>query len=285
MPSVLALITEPLAYDFMQRALLMSVLIATACSIFSCFLTLKGWSLMGDAVSHAVLPGLALAYVAGIPLAIGAFLSGLFCSVSIGFIKEHSRVKEDAVMGIIFSGMFALGLVMLTKIETDVHLLHVLFGNVLGIRVSELIEAGGIAVVCSVIMLLKRKDFMLYSFDSAHARVIGLPVRVLHYSLLILLALIVVSSLKAAGIILVIAMLIAPGAIGFLLSDSFDRMLVIALFASNLSCLVGTIISFHADVATAPLIVVIQALLFLLALLFGGGKSERSANKIVIGGH
>lgn len=275
MDSLVAYITEPLAFDFMQRALLMSVLIATVCSIFSCFLILKGWSLMGDAVSHAVLPGLAVAVVIGIPLAIGALIAGLFCAVATGFIKENSRVKEDAVMGIVFSGMFALGLVLLTKIETDVHLLHVLFGSVLGITNAELIEAGSIAVFCSAIMLLKRRDLMLYCFDPAHASVIGLPVKILHFGLLILLALTIVSALKAAGIILVIAMLIAPGAIGFILARSFDRILMIALSVSIFSCILGTIVSFHMDAATAPLIVVIQAGFFVLALLIGKNRATR----------
>ena len=273
MDSLIAYVTEPLAYDFMQRALLMSVLIATVCSIFSCFLILKGWSLMGDAVSHAVLPGLAVAVVIGIPLAIGALVAGLFCAVATGFIKENSLVKEDAVMGIVFSGMFAVGLVLLTKIETDVHLLHVLFGSVLGISNAELIEAGSIAIVCSTIMLLKRRDLMLYCFDPAHANVIGLPVKFLHFGLLILLALTIVSALKAAGIILVIAMLIAPGAIGFILARSFDRILMIALSVSIFSCILGTIVSFHMDAATAPLIVVIQAGFFVLALLLGKSRA------------
>lgn len=269
MDSLLSFVTEPLAYGFMQRALLMSVLIAVVCSIFSCFLILKGWSLMGDAVSHAVLPGLAVAVVIGIPLALGALIAGLFCAVATGYIKENSRVKEDAVMGIMFSGMFALGLVLLTKIETDVHLLHVLFGSVLGITNADLIEAGSIAILCSAVMLIKRKDLMLYCFDPAHASVIGLPVRLLHFGLLILLALTIVSALKAAGIVLVIAMLIAPGAIGFILVRSFDRMLMIALSVSVFSCIIGTIVSFHLDAATAPLIVVIQACFFVLAMIFG----------------
>lgn len=273
MDSILHFITEPLAHEFMQRALIMSVMIATVCSIFSCFLVLKGWSLMGDAVSHAILPGLAIAFILGIPLAIGAFCAGLLCALTTGYLKENSRVKEDAVMGIVFSGMFALGLVLLTKIETDVHLLHVLFGNVLGISRSDLIEAGSIAAICSVIMIIKRKDLMLFCFDPAHASVIGLPVKILHFGLLTLLSLTIVASLKAAGIILVIAMLIAPGAIGFLLTRSFDKMLMIALTASIFSCVAGTIISFHIDAATAPLIVVIQAGLFILAFIKGKDSS------------
>ncbi len=264
---IFTFISEPLSHEFMQRALLMSLLIGGVCSIFSCFLILKGWSLMGDAVSHAILPGLALAYIAGIPLAIGAFTAGIFCALSTGFLKNNSRIKEDAAMGIVFSGMFALGLVMLTKIKTDIHLLHILFGNVLGITQNDLIQAGSIAGVCMITMLLKRKDFMLYCFDPIHAAVIGLPVKILRFSLLVLLALTIISALKAAGIILVIAMLIAPGAIGFLLSRTFNHMLILALCASIISCISGTILSFHLDVATAPLIVVIQASLFLCALL------------------
>ncbi|MAI60836.1 MAG: iron ABC transporter permease [Micavibrio sp.] len=273
MDSVFSYIIEPLTYEFMQRALLMSILIACVCSIFSCFLVLKGWSLMGDAVSHAVLPGLAMAVLLGVPIALGAFIAGLFCALATGYLKENSRVKEDAVMGIVFSGMFAIGLVMLTKIETDIHLLHILFGNVLGISRTDLIEAGSIAVICSVVMLVKRKDLMLYCFDPAHAKVIGLPVRILHFGLLILLSLTIVSALKAAGIILVIAMLIAPGSIGYVLTRSFDKMLIIALIASVISCIVGTILSFHIDAATAPLIVVIQACLFLMALAFNKSRN------------
>ncbi len=267
MDSLLTFFTEPLAHGFMQRALLIALAIGIVCSVFSCFLVLKGWSLMGDAISHAVLPGIAIAFVIGLPLIVGAFIAGLFCAIATGYLKENSRVKEDAVMGIMFSGMFALGLVMLTKIETDVHLLHVLFGNVLGLTTRDLIETCSIAFICSAIMLAKRRDLMLYCFDPAHASVIGLPVRVLHFGLLALLALTIVSALKAAGIILVIAMLIAPGAIGYLLSKSFDKMLLIAIASSVFSCLMGTILSYHMDAATAPLIVVIEASIFLVAFI------------------
>lgn len=222
---------------------------------------------MGDAVSHAILPGLAIAYMTGIPLAIGAFIGGLFCAVATGHIKNSCRVKEDAVMGIIFSGMFAFGLVLITRIESDIHLMHVLFGNVLGISHSDMVEAGTIAILCSLIMLIKRKDFMLYCFDAGQANAIGLPVKLLNYSLLILLSLTIVSSLKAAGIILVIAMLIAPGATAFLITKSFDHMLIIALCVSLISCITGVFFSYHADVSTAPLIVLIQSLMFLCALI------------------
>lgn len=260
---------EPLSYDFMQRALLMSVMIGVVCAMFSCFLILKGWSLMGDAVSHAVLPGLALAYLAGLPLTVGAFVAGLLCAAATGFLRNHSRVKEDAVMGIVFSGMFALGLVLLTRIETDVHLMHVLFGNVLGISQNDMIEAVVISALAFLAMMIWRRDIMLYCFDPSHARAIGLNVRFIHFGLLILLALTIVAALKAAGVILVIAMLIAPGATAFMVTRSFDRMMAVAVLVSVVSCIAGTVASYHLDTATAPLIVVIQAGLFILALIRG----------------
>lgn len=274
MDMLYALLIEPLSYDFMQRALLMSVMIGVVCAMFSCFLILKGWSLMGDAVSHAVLPGLALAYLAGLPLAVGAFLAGLLCAGATGFLRNHSRVKEDAVMGIVFSGMFALGLVLLTRIETDVHLLHVLFGNVLGISQRDMIEATVISAFAFLAMMIWRRDILLYCFDPTHARAIGMNVRFIHFGLLILLALTIVAALKAAGVILVIAMLIAPGATAFMMTKSFDRMMLIAVFVSVFSCITGTVASYHLDTATAPLIVVIQAGLFILALIRGNRTSS-----------
>ena len=267
METLLSLVTEPLAHGFMQRALLMSVLVAVVCSVFSCFLVLKGWSLMGDAVSHAILPGLAFAYLLAIPLAIGAFFSGLFCALAVGFLRQNSRVKEDAVMGIVFSGMFAFGLVVFTKIETDLHLLHILFGNVLGITQRDMVEATVIALFCTLVMLAKRRDLALHCFDPVYASVVGLPVRLLHFGFLVLLALTIVAALKAVGIILVVAMLIAPGAIGLLLARTFDGMLMVAVGASLFSCIAGVLLSYHFDTATAPLIVVIEALLFAIPVL------------------
>jgi len=261
-------IVTPLSYPFMQRALIVSVIVAAVCAVLSCYLVLKGWSLMGDAISHAVLPGLVLAYVLGLPLAIGAFAAGLSCAMLTGYLKENSRVKEDTVMGIVFSGMFGLGLVIFTKVETELHLLHILFGNVLGVTVRDLIEAAVIAGGTLLVVLIKRRDLLLYCFDPNHARSIGLPVAWLHYGLLILLSLTIVASLKAVGIILVIAMLIAPGATAYLLTDSFERMLVIATAVAVSSAALGTIVSFHIDGATGACIVLIQALFFALAFLF-----------------
>jgi len=264
---------EPLSYDFMQRALLVAVLVGAVSAVLSCFLVLKGWSLMGDAISHAVLPGIVIAYVIGLPIAIGAFAAGLFAAIGTGYLKDNSRIKEDTAMGIVFTGMFAIGLVLFSRIETDQHLSHILFGDMLGVTWGDLIETGVIAVVTLAIILTKRRDFLLYAFDPQHARAIGLPVQVLHYGLLAMLSITIVASLKAVGIILVVAMLIAPGAIGFLLAKRFEAMLAIAATVAIGSGVLGTLISYAINGATGPCIVLIQAAVFLAALLFapGGG--------------
>jgi manganese/iron transport system permease protein len=270
-------IAGPLSYPFMQRALAVSLLVAAVCAVLSCYLVLKGWSLMGDAISHAVLPGIVIAYVVGLPLAVGAFAAGLSCALLTGYLKENSRIKEDTVMGVAFSGMFGFGLVLFARVETDQHLNHILFGNVLGVTVRDLVETAVIAGGTLLIVLVKRRDLLLYCFDPNQARAVGLPVRTLHYGLLILLSLTIVSALKAVGIILVIAMLIAPGATAYLLTDRFERMLVIAVAVALVSAALGTILSFHTDSATGALIVLVQAAAFVLALLFAPKHGLRAA--------
>ncbi len=253
----------PLSYGFMQRALLAAVLIGAVCSVLSCYLVLKGWSLMGDAVSHAVLPGIVLAYVLGLPLAVGAFVAGLACALATGYLKENSRIKEDTVMGIVFSGMFGFGLVLFTKVETEQHLDHILFGNLLGITVSDLIQIAIIAGGTLLVVLARRRDLLLYCFDPQHARAIGLPLTLIHYALLTLLALTIVASIKAVGIILLIAMLVAPGAIAYLLTDRFDRMLAIAPAVAIGSTLTRTPPSSPTHGPTPPCIRLLQAFVFL----------------------
>ncbi len=270
----------PFQFPFMQQAFVISALVAAPMALLSCFLVLKGWSLMGDAISHAVLPGVVLAYVAGLPLAIGAFAAGMTCALVTGYLKENSRVKEDTVMGVVFSGMFGLGLVLYTSITTDVHLDHILFGDMLGVTWSDVAESGAIALVVTGAILVFRRDLLLNAFDPQHARAIGLPVRLLHYGLLAILSLAIVGALKAVGIILAIAMLIAPGAVAFLITGRFDRMLI-ASVAVALGCsLAGVYLSFFIDSAPAPTIVLLMSGCFVAAFIvtrLNAGRREATA--------
>lgn len=260
---------EPFQYDFMVQATLVASLIGATCAILSCYLVLKGWSLMGDAISHAVLPGIVAAYILGIPLAIGAFVAGLICASGTGWIKSHSRLKEDTVMGVVFTGLFALGVVMITKVHTNIHLMHMLFGNLLGIEHSSLVQAVVAGGLTLVVILALRKDLLLYLFDANQARAVGLNTTALHYILLALLAATIVAALQAVGIILSVAMLITPGCIAYLLTDRFDRMLWIASSASVFSAIAGTYVSFFLNGSTGACIVLTQAFVFVLAMFFG----------------
>lgn len=259
---------EPLQVPFMRDALLVGTLVAAMCAVLSCFLILKGWSLMGDAISHAVLPGIVLAYIAGLPLAIGAFVSGLVCAIGTGFIKQNSRIKEDTVMGVVFTGMFAVGLVLFSRTPSDMHLDHILVGNILGITVSQVWQTLTVGGVVLVVTLALRRDLLLICFDPGQARVMAVPARFLNYLLLSLLSLAIVVSLQAVGIILVVAMLVTPGSIGHLWTDRFDRMLLIAVSAAVSSTVAGIFISYHIDGSTGACIVLVQALGFALSLIF-----------------
>lgn len=268
--AVIAWFSEPLAYPFMQQAMIIAPIIAIVCATLSCYLVLKGWSLMGDAISHAVLPGIIVAHLLAIPLAIGAFVAGIFCAVSVGYLKDNSRIKEDTVMGIVFSGMFAFGLVLFAKVETDQHLMHILFGDILGISPNEFWQTIGIALFAFVLILLKRKDLLLYCFDPSHTRVAGLNSKALHYGLLVILALVIISAMQVVGVILVVAMLITPGITGYILAKRFDRMLLIAISTAVFSGIFGVLLSFHCNVATGPCIVLLQAGCFVVS--FGIAK-------------
>ncbi|WP_320195102.1 metal ABC transporter permease [Agrobacterium rosae] len=257
----------PFQLPFMQYAFIITLMIAVPMAMLSCILVLKGWSLMGDAVSHAVLPGVVIAYIVGIPFSIGAFIAGMICALGTGFLKENSRIKEDTVLGIVFSGMFGLGLVLYVKVQSDVHLDHILFGDMLGVAMGDIIETGLIALAATLFLVLLRKDLLVHAFDAQHAKAIGLPVRLLHYGLLAVLSLTVVGALQAIGIILSVAMLVAPGAIAFLITRRFSRMLIAAVIIAVFSSVTGIWASFLIDSAPAPTIVLVMTALFVLAFL------------------
>lgn len=258
---------QPFQFAFMNTAFVMMAIIAVPTSLLSCYLVLKGWSLMGDAISHAVLPGVVLAYLINIPLIIGAFCAGMICALATGFLAENSRVKRDTVMGIVFSGMFGFGLVLYTKVTTDMHLDHILFGNMLGVGPEQLWTAGLIAAFVGIVMIAKRADFMLHSFDPVQAQAVGLRVGWLHYGMLAMISLTIVATLSAVGIILSIGLLIAPGAIAYLLTKRFDAMLAVAVLVTLVSGFLGVYASFYLDSAPAPTVILILTAIFIVAFI------------------
>ena len=259
---------DPLTHDFMRRALMVSALVGGVCGLLSCYMTLKGWALMGDAVSHAVMPGVVVAYALGLPFSLGAFVFGVGSVALIGFVKQKSRIKEDTVIGLVFTGVFALGLVLVSKIKSNIDLMQILFGSSLGISRSDVNQTLIISFIVISILLIFRKDLMLYCFDAKHARSIGINTGILHYLLLTLLSLSAVVGLQTVGIILVVAMLITPGATAYLLTDRFDQMTLLAVISSSFSSILGVYISYWSDIETGGSIVLVQTLIFLIAFLF-----------------
>jgi manganese/iron transport system permease protein len=277
MSESLELALLPFQLPFMQYAFIITLMIAVPMAMLSCLLVLKGWSLMGDAVSHAVLPGVVIAYIVNIPFSIGAFIAGMICALGTGFLKENSRIKEDTVLGIVFSGMFGLGLVLYVKVQSDVHLDHILFGDMLGVSMADVIQTGLIALAATLFLAILRKDLLVHAFDPQHAKAIGLPVRILHYGLLAVLSLTVVGALQAIGIILSVAMLVAPGAIAFLVTRRFSAMLIAAVCVALFSTTLGIWLSFLIDSAPAPTIVLIMSGLFILAFLRTTMKARKTS--------
>ena len=271
---------EPLSHAFMVKALLVSALVGGVCGLLSCYMTLKGWALMGDAVSHAVMPGVVVAYALGLPFSLGAFVFGVGSVAAIGFVKQKSRIKEDTVIGLVFTGFFALGLVLVSKVRSNIDLTHILFGNVLGISSSDIQQTLLLSALVLGSLLVFRGDLLLFCFDPTHARSIGINTGLLHYMLLSVLSLTAVAGLQTVGVILVVAMLVTPGATAYLLTDRFDRMTLLAIASSVLSSLIGVYVSYWSDSSTAGCIVLVQTALFLLAFLlaprYGILSSQRS---------
>jgi manganese/iron transport system permease protein len=257
----------PFQFEFMQNAFLIALIVSIPSALLSCFLVMKGWALMGDAVSHAVLPGIVFAYIIGAPLILGAFIAGIGCSLATGYLSNNCRVKQDSVMGVVFSGMFGLGIVLYVSVETNAHLDHILFGNILGVEQHELWTTGIISFGVSIVLILKWKDWLLHSFDPVQARTSGLNVNLLHFGMLTALSLTIIAILSAAGLILAIGLVIAPGATAFLLVRKFSMMLCLSTVICIFSMMFGTYISFFLDSAPAPTIVLVMTIIFLAALV------------------
>lgn len=263
--NVVDLLLEPLGYEFMLRALATTVLAAVVCAVLSCWLVLVGWSLMGDAVAHAVLPGVVLAYVVGAPFAVGALVFGFLAVGLIGVVRDTSRIKEDAAIGIVFTTLFALGLVLISVTPSQTDLNHIVFGNVLGVSAIELLQIVVLGAIALTVLILKRRDLTLYAFDPTHAHAIGLSPRLLGALLLGVLALTAVVALQVVGVILVVAMLIIPGATAYLLTDRIGRMLVIAPVIAAGCSVVGIYASYYLDTASGGMVVLAQAAAFAIA--------------------
>lgn len=255
----------PFHFPFMQNAFWAAFILAPPTAILSCYLVLKGWSLMGDAIAHATLPGIVLAYIAGLPLLLGAFLAGMFSAVAIGYLRDNSRIKQDTVMGIVFSGLFGFGMVLYTQIESDLHLDHILFGNILGINGADLAQLAVIAALVLASLALTWRSLLLHAFDPASARALGLNVNLLHYGFLVLLSATIVATLKAVGLILAIGLMIAPGAIAYLLVRRFARMMLVATLITWAAMIGGVYASFWLNSAPAPTIILLLSAMFLLA--------------------
>lgn len=258
----------PFHYDYMVKAILVSGLIGGVCAFLSCFVTLKGWSLMGDALSHSVVPGVAVAYIVGLPFAAGAFVTGLLAAVGMGFVKAKTALREDAVIGVVFTSFFALGLLLISLNPSSVDLRTIVFGNILGISDPDIWQVVIISAVTLAVLGLKWRDLLLYCFDPGQARALGLNVRVLHYMLLTLLSATAVAALQTVGACLVVAMLVTPGATAYLLTDRFSRMLGIATTMGVCSSLAGAYASYYFDGSTGGCIVTLQSAIFVLALVF-----------------
>ncbi|HEE0142064.1 TPA: iron/manganese ABC transporter permease subunit SitD [Citrobacter youngae] len=276
----LTTLLEPFQFSFMVNALTISVIVAVPCALLSVFLVLKGWALMGDAMSHAVFPGIVLAWIAGIPLAIGAFVAGLFCAVATGYLDDNSRIKRDTLMGIVFSGMFGAGLVLYVSIQSEIHLDHILFGDILGVSLGDIAQTAVIALGIALIIGLKWKDLLLHAFDPHQAKASGLNTTLLHYGLLCMIALTIIATLKSVGIILSISLLIAPGAIAILMTRRFAQALLLATAISVATSFLGVYLSFFIDSAPAPTIVVLFSLLFVITFIYSTLRDRRLENQL-----
>lgn len=273
----------PFQYDYMLTALWTCTLIGGVCGLLSGFITLKGWSLMGDALSHAVVPGVAIAYLAGVPFALGAFTSGLIAAGAMAFVKMKTPVREDAVIGIVFTSFFALGLLLISLFPSRVDLRSIIFGNILGIDPADVRQVVIVAAICLLVLALKWRDLMLFCFDPGQARTLGLPVGFLHVLLLLLLSATAVAALQAVGAILVIAVLVTPGATAYLLTDRFGILLWLGAGIGAATSFVGVYASYYLNGETGGCIVTLQTLVFVAALVFGPKHGLLAARRARLG--
>ncbi len=264
----MSVLIEPFTYQYMLNAMWVSALVGAVCAFLSAYLMLKGWSLIGDALSHAIVPGVAGAYMLGLPFSLGAFLSGGLAAGAMLFLNQRTRLKEDTIIGLIFTSFFGLGLFMVSLAPTSVNIQTIVLGNILAISPDDIVQLAIIGFVSLAVLLLKWKDLMVTFFDENHARSIGLHPTWLKIMFFTLLSACTVAALQTVGAFLVIAMVVTPGATAYLLTDRFPRLLVISVTIGTLTCFFGAYISYFLDGATGGIIVVLQTLIFLVAFFF-----------------
>ncbi|EAA7089376.1 TPA: iron/manganese ABC transporter permease subunit SitC [Salmonella enterica] len=261
-------LVEPFGYQYMLNAMWVSAMVGGLCAFLSCYLMLKGWSLIGDALSHSIVPGVAGAWMLGLPFSLGAFLSGGLAAGSMLFLNQRSRLKEDAIIGLIFSSFFGVGLFMVSLNPMSVNIQTIILGNVLAIAPADIAQLAIIGAVSLTILLLKWKDLMVVFFDETHARSIGLNPSRLKLLFFTLLSVSTVAALQTVGAFLVICLVVTPGATAWLLTDRFPRLLMIAVVIGSLTSFLGAWLSYWLDGATGGIIVVMQTLLFITAFIF-----------------
>lgn len=264
----MAFIEAVMQYGFLQKALLTSVMVGIICGVIGCFIILRGMALMGDAISHAVLPGVAISYMLGVNFFFGAVFSGVITAIAIGFVSQNSRIKHDTSIGIMFTAAFASGIIIITMLKSSTDLYHILFGNVLAVRSSDMWITLGISLIVIAAVYLFYKELLVTSFDETMAAAYGLPVRFIHYFLMTLLTMVTVASLQTVGIVLVVAMLITPAAAAYLLTERLWVMIFLAAGIGVVSSIIGLYFSFTYNLASGATIVMAATAIFVLVFLF-----------------
>lgn len=264
----MSFLNDLLFYDYLQKALITSIMVGIISGVIGSFIVLRGMSLMGDAISHAVLPGIAISYMLGISYFYGAVVAGVIAAVGIGGISQNSRIKTDASIGIVFSTALALGIILITKAQSATDLTQILFGNVLHVRTSDMWITAGVSLLVIIIILLFYKELLIATFDETMARVYGLNTRFIHYGLMVLLTLVAVASLQTVGVILVVSLLITPASTAYLLTNRLSIMIMLSSIFGAIAAVVGIYYSYMHDLPSGPVIAIASAILFVLVLVF-----------------
>ncbi len=275
------LLLEPFSYHYMVRAILVCALVGGVCAFLSAYLILKGWSLMGDALAHAIVPGVALAYLMGLPYAVGAFFAGVLAAMSMALVKQRTKLREDAVIGLVFTTFFAMGLLLVSINPTSVNIQAIILGNILAISDYDIAQVVVIAVICLIALCLTWKSLLAVFFDENHARSIGLPVMALKIMFFTLLSAATVAALQTVGACLVIAMVVTPGATAYLLTDRFGRLVVISILLGVVTSASGAYLSYFLNANPGGLIVCLQTVIFLMAFVFAPKYGVLQARRAV----